>query len=77
MNDIENQVIKCIADQSGHDPEQLKPSDTLYSLDLDQIDRIELVMMIEDEFNIVIDDRDAEKWKSVQSVIDYMEKLKP
>jgi acyl carrier protein len=77
MNDIENQVINCIADQTGHDPEHINPSDTLHSLEMDEIDRCELAMMIEDHFDIVIKDADAEKWRSVQDVINHMIRAKP
>ena len=42
---------------------------------MDSIDTVELAMMIEDCFDITIDDEDAEKWKSVQDVINYMVKV--
>lgn len=75
MNNLPIQVINCIADQTGHDPEHINLSDTLHSLEMDEIDRCELAMMIEDCFDIVIEDEDAEKWKSVEDVINYMVKV--
>lgn len=75
MKNVPFEVIACIADQTGRDPEHIKPCDTLHSLEMDSIDVVELAMMIEDYFDIVIEDADAEKWKSVQDVINYMVKV--
>lgn len=75
MNDMQTQVINCIADQTGREPAGINPSDTFHSLEMDSIDAVELVLMIEDCFDITIEDADAEKWKSVQDVIDYMVKV--
>jgi acyl carrier protein len=75
MNNTQAEVIACIADQTGHDPEHINLSDTLHSLEMDEIDRCELAMMIEDHFNIVIVDADAEKWRSVQDVINFIVKV--
>lgn len=75
MNNMQAQVISCIADQTGLEPASINTSDTFHSLEMDSIDTVELAMMIEDCFDIIIEDADAEKWKSVQDVIDYMAKV--
>lgn len=75
MNNMQTQVINCIADQTGIPPEDIQLCDTFFDLEIDSIDTVELVMMIEDCFDITIEDEDAEKWKSVQDVINYMVKV--
>lgn len=75
MNNMQTQVINCITDQTGIPPEDIQLCDTFHSLEMDSVDAVELVMMIEDCFDIIIEDADAEKWKSVQDVIDYMTKV--
>ena len=75
MNNMQTQVINCIADQTGREPASINPSDTFHSLEMDSIDTVELVMMIEDCFDIVIEDANAEKWESVQDVINYIVKV--
>ena len=68
-------VIKCIAEQSGHAVDYIKPADTFHSLELDSIDMVGIVMCIEDEFDFSsIPDDDAEKFSTVQDVIDYVTK---
>lgn len=59
--------------------EILRPSDgailvnqTKDELGMDSLDDIETLMMIEEEFDLEISDSDAEKFKTVQSVIDYV-----
>ena len=42
-------------------------------LDADSLDVVELIMAIEDEFDIEIPDEDAEKIATVKSAVDYIE----
>ena len=68
LNDI-------ILQQLGIDPEELKPTSSFVDdLGADSLDTIELVMACEEEFNISIEDEDAENLKTVQDAIDYLEK---
>jgi len=43
-------------------------------LNADSLDTVELVMELEDEFNLSIPDEDAEKLKTVGEAIDYIQK---
>ena len=45
----------------------------LSDLGADSLDIVDLVMKIEDEFNLEIDDEDAQEMQSVRRVIDYLE----
>jgi len=42
-------------------------------LGADSLDTVELVMALEEEFDIEISDEDAEKIQTVQNAIDYVE----
>jgi acyl carrier protein len=42
-------------------------------LGADSLDCVELVMLVEEEFDIEIADEDAENWKTVQDVVSYVE----
>jgi acyl carrier protein len=42
-------------------------------LGADSLDTVELVMALEEEFDIEISDEDAEKIQTVQNAIDYIE----
>lgn len=43
-------------------------------LGADSLDAVELIMAIEDEFDIEVSDEEAQKFKTVQQIVDYIEK---
>ena len=56
------------------DPVEIKPeSDFVKELGADSLDVVELVMAIEDEFELDIQDQEVSKVKTVQDVLDYLE----
>ncbi len=68
-----NQLIKIIANQLQIDEGQVT-ADASFMDDLgaDSLDTVELIMALEEEFDIEIPDSDAEKIRTVQDAIDYM-----
>lgn len=69
----QNQLIKIIANQLQIDEDQVT-ADASFMDDLgaDSLDTVELIMALEEEFDIEIPDSDAEKIRTVQDAIDYM-----
>ncbi len=43
-------------------------------LDADSLDAVEIIMTIEDEFDVEIPDDTAEKLKTISQIVDYLEK---
>ena len=63
-----------ISKQLGIDPTKIKPeSDFVKELGADSLDVVELVMAIEDEFEMEIEDKAASQIATVQDVLDYIE----
>ena len=72
---IEERVKKIIVDQLGAEAAQVKPEASfIEDLGADSLDTVELVMALEEEFDIEIPDEEAEKITTVQSAIDYVTK---
>ncbi|AAP96652.1 acyl carrier protein [[Haemophilus] ducreyi] len=72
---IEERVKKIIVDQLGVKAEDVKPEASfIEDLGADSLDTVELVMALEEEFDIEIPDEEAEKITTVQSAIDYVAK---
>ena len=72
---IEERVKKIIVDQLGADAAAVKPEASfIEDLGADSFDTVELVMALEEEFDIEIPDEEAEKITTVQSAIDYVTK---
>ena len=71
---IEERVKKIIVEQLGVKEEDVKPEASfLEDLGADSLDTVELVMALEEEFDIEIPDEEAEKITTVQSAIDYVQ----
>jgi acyl carrier protein len=65
---------KIIEDQLGVSAEQVtNEASFIDDLGADSLDTVELVMALEEEFDIEIPDEDAEKMTTVQAAIDYLE----
>ena len=72
---IEERVKKIIVDQLGADAAAVKPEASfIEDLGADSLDTVELVMALEEEFDIEIPDEEAEKITTVQAAIDYVTK---
>lgn len=71
--EIEAKVIDIVATQMGHDKSKITRTSSFQDdLNADSLDQVELVMALEDEFNLEIPDEDAEKLKSVNEVLSYV-----
>jgi len=77
MSDLERKVQKIIADQLELGIEEVVPeAKFIDDLGADSLDIVELVMTMEEEFDIEIPEEDSEKILRVQDVFDYLrEKL--
>ena len=70
---VEEKVKEIIVDQLGVNEKQVKPEASFIDdLGADSLDTVELVMALEEEFDIEIPDEDAEKITSVQNAVDYI-----
>jgi len=74
MSDELNQKItKVIVEKLGVSEDQVKPEAAFIDdLGADSLDQVELIMALEDEFDIEIPDEEAEKLKKVSDVIAYV-----
>ena len=72
---IRDRVLKVIDKQLNKDTSQIKPTDRfIEDLDADSLDRVELVMALEDEFDVEIPEEDSANIKTVQDAVDYISK---
>lgn len=73
MASIEEKVKQIVAEQLGVEEDQVT-GDAAFMDDLgaDSLDTVELVMALEEEFDIEISDEDAEKIATVGDAISYI-----
>ncbi|RXI98040.1 acyl carrier protein [Anaerobacillus alkaliphilus] len=73
MADVLSRITKIIVDRLGVEESEVKLEATFKEdLGADSLDVVELVMELEDEFDLEISDEDAEKISTVQNVVDYI-----
>jgi acyl carrier protein len=70
---IEEKVKELVVEQLGVSADEVKlDSSFVESLGADSLDLTELIMAMEEEFDIEIDDEDAQKIATVQDAITYI-----
>ncbi len=72
---VEKKIKQIIADQLGVPEEDVSnEASFVEELGADSLDIVELIMAMEEEFELEIPDGDAEKLLTVQDAIEYVEK---
>ena len=72
---VEERVKGIVAEQLSANANEIKnESSFIDDLGADSLDTVELVMALEEEFDIEISDDEAENISTVQSAIDYINK---
>jgi acyl carrier protein len=73
VSDITDKVISIVGDQLDVPREEItRDSSFVDDLKADSLDIVELVMALEDEFEVKIPDEDYDKIKTVGNAIDYI-----
>ncbi len=71
---ILDDVREVIVDKLGVDADKVVPEDRfIEDLGADSLDTVELIMGLEDKFGLEISDEDAEKIRTVQDAINFIQ----
>jgi len=74
MSNIEERVIKMVAEQLGVKEDDIQSTSSFVEdLGADSLDTVELIMALEEEFDAEIQDDDAEKIATVKDAVDYIQ----
>ena len=75
MKELVEKVKQIISEQLGVEEAEVTPGASFVDdLGADSLDTVELVMALEESFDLEIPDEAAEKIRTVQDAIDYIEK---
>ncbi len=74
MNEqMKSRLFALVAEQSGFPADDIKPESNLVSdLGMDSLDLIETCMAVEEEFDVMIDDEEAERYATVGDIMDLV-----
>lgn len=65
-------ISEIVSEQLDIDTEIIKLGTTFEDLNADSLDVVELIMALEEEFDIEIPDEDAENIKSIENAVGYI-----
>ncbi len=70
-----DKIVEIIAEQLGIEGVEDITTETslMKDLEADSLDAVEIIMALEDEFNIEISDEEAEKFKNIGNIAKYIE----
>ncbi len=72
-----DKIREFVVEQLAIDPELVDiDSDLMKDLEADSLDAVEIIMAVEEEFDLEIPDVDAEKFRTVRDMVDYVEARK-
>ena len=74
--DILNKIVDIVAKKISVDKDVVLKSKSFDELGADSLDMVEIVMKLEEQFEIEINDEDAEKLTSLDQVVDYIYNLR-
>lgn len=67
-----DRIKEIVVDQLGVDEAEVTMETSFSDLDADSLDIVELIMALEEEFEIEIPDEDAEKLTTIRAAVDYI-----
>ncbi|HLY99448.1 MAG TPA: acyl carrier protein [Candidatus Angelobacter sp.] len=74
MPSVEERVVQIIVDQLGVEQTEVTPGASFVDdLGADSLDRVELIMAMEEAFDLEIPDEQAEKITTVQDAVTYIQ----
>ena len=70
--ELEAKIRAIVVSKTGIAADRVVPEATFEDLAADSLDMIEIVMAIEDDFDLKIPDVDVETWKKFGDVVDWV-----
>jgi len=72
-----DEVREMVAELLGIDKNKINPkADLIKDLGADSLDLVELIMALEEKFNLKIFDEDTDKLVTVQDVVNYIDSMR-
>lgn len=73
--EIRARVVAIVAEKLSQDPTTITDASTLQNLGADSLDMVEIIMQLEESFDVSIDDEKAEHLQTLSDVVNYIQEL--
>ena len=70
--EIQQELLSIVGDQLGQPIESIEDDATFTSLGADSLDMVEMIMHVEEKFDIQIDDNEIESYKTFNEFVDFV-----
>ena len=70
---IFDRVKEIVVEELGIDAEKINIESTLEDIGADSLDAVELIMALEEEYDLEISEEDALKMRSLKNIVEYIE----
>lgn len=70
--EIQQEMLQIVGDQLGQPIEAIDDETTFTSLGADSLDIVEMIMHVEEKYDIQIEDKDAEECKTFNEFVDMV-----
>lgn len=70
---IFDRVKEIVVEELGIDAEKINIESTLEDIGADSLDAVELIMALEEEYDLEISEEDALKMRTLKNIVDYIE----
>ena len=74
--DTYRKIVDIVAEKLSVDKATIAPHVTLEDLGADSLDMVEIIMKLEEQFDIEINDEEAETLKTLDDVVNYVHNLR-
>ena len=74
--DTRSKVIAIVEQKLNQDKDTIEQAHSFQDLGADSLDMVEIIMELEEQFDIEINDEDAEKLTNLNEVVEYIHKLR-
>lgn len=74
---MKDKILEIIAEQFDRNADDLTENMSFVDdLNADSVDLVELIMSLEDEFDVEVDEEELENLKTIEDVIEYVEDIR-
>ncbi len=71
-DNLKTRIVDVITENFDVDIDDIKDDSRIEDLNLDSLERVELILELENEFNISISDEEANDFKTIEDIISFV-----